>query len=290
MHRFFTATLSLVVLLSWTSCNKQEEILVNDNTAPPDYTVDDVVVESYVNRSYISLLGRKPDPAEASSASTTLRQNNLSTANREAFLNGLLGRPAYFERQYDIGRSLYLNSVDTTAINDEIFTLDIVLSDPQYSAIWPLLEIEKDKLLELLEIPDELTNGNIDMPEMHRRLVFNLVYDEINMGTQNFVVSMYQNFLFRYPTASELAAGELMVDGFTSTVFLENGRNKEDFLAICFGSGDYYEGQIRDIYTRYLFREPTAEELESLSVTYKANGDYQAIVRTVLASDEYAGL
>lgn len=290
MHRFLTATISFVVLLSLISCNKQEEILIDDNTAPPDYTIDDVVVESYINRSYISLLGRKPDSNEASSASTTLRQNNLSVANREAFLNGLLGRAEYFERQYDIGRSLYLNSVDTTGINQELLVLDIILSDPQYSAVWPLVEIEKTKLLELLEIPDELTNGNIDMPEMHRRMVFNLIYDEINMGTQNFVVSMFQNFLFRYPTAAELAAGELMVDGFASTVFLENGRTKEDFMDIFFASGDYCEGQVRDVYTRYLFREPTAEELESLSVAYKADGDYQALVRSVLASDEYAGL
>lgn len=290
MHRYLTAILSLVVLLSLTSCNKQKEVLVNDNTAPPDYTVDDVVVESYINRSYISLLGRKPDPTEASSAVSTLRQNNLSVANREAFLNGLLSQPAYYERQYDIGRSLYLNSIDSTAINDELFVLDIVLSDPQYTSIWPQVQIEKAKLLELLAIPDDLTSGTIDMPEMHRIMVYNLIYDEINMGTQNFVVSMFQNFLFRYPTATELASGELMVDGFTSTVFLENGRNKDDFLDIFFGSGDYYEGQIRDVYTRYLFREPTAEELETLSVAYKSDGDYQAVVRTVLASDEYAGL
>jgi hypothetical protein len=290
MQRFLTATLSLIVLLILASCNRQKEVLIDDNTAPPDYTIDDVVVESYINRSYISLLGRKPDPAETSSATSTLRQNNLSPANRESFLNTLLSLPEYFARQYDIGRSLYLNSVDTSAINDEIFVLDIVLNDPQYSAIWPQVEIEKDKLLKLLDIPDNLSNGNIDMPEMHRRMVHNLIYDEINMGTQNFVVSMYQNFLFRYPTAAELAAGELMVDGFVSTVFLQNGRNKEDFIALFLGSGDYYEGQVRDILTRYLFREPTSEELETLSVSYKTNGDYQAIIRTVLATDEYAGI
>lgn len=283
--------LSFVILLALIACTpKQEEVLIPDNQAPPDGTISDIVLESYVNRAYISLLGRKGDETEFNAAVTQLRLNNVSQADREAFLNGIIGSDEYYVNLFDVGRAQLLNSLDTTDISEQVLLFDLLLTDPQYQDIWPVIIEERGRLVLLLEIPDELIAGNIDLVEMHRRMVYNYVYDQINMGTQNFVISMFQNLLLRYPTAAELEDSETMVDGFPSQIFLESGRNKEDFIRIFLESSDYYEGQVRDIYSRFLFREPDTQEMESLSLDYKNNGDYAALLVAVLSSDEFVGL
>lgn len=283
--------LGFAFLFALIACTpKQEEVLIPDNQAPPDGTISDIVVESYVNRAYISLLGRKADEVEFPAAVTQLRLNNLSQSDREAFLNGIIGSDEYYNNLFDVGRAQLLNSIDTSEIGEQIFLFNLLLQDPQYQALYPTLIEERDRLQEILTIVPQLKAGTIDEVEMHRRMVHNYIYDQINMGTQNFVISMFQNFLFRYPTDAELADSEMMVDGFPSQVFLESGRNKEDFIRIFLESADYYEGQVRDVYSRFLFRDPGTKEMESLSVSYKGSGDYAALLVAVLSSDEFVGL
>ena len=119
--------LGFAFLLAMIACTpKQEEILVPDNQAPPDETVSDIVLESYVNRAYISLLGRKADEVEFPAAVTQLRLNNVSQADREAFLNGIIGSDEYYNNLFDVGRSQLLNSVDTSEISDQIFIFNLL--------------------------------------------------------------------------------------------------------------------------------------------------------------------
>ncbi len=281
---------SLLLLLVLFSCDKQKEILVPDNTLPPDGTISNIVVESYVNRAYISLLGRKAEPSEFASAEVILRSDNLSQGNREAFLATLIETDAYYDNVFEVGRALYLNSVDTVDIQDQVFLFNLLLQDPQYQDVYPILIAERDRMQLILDIPTELKDGSLGIIGMHKRLAYNYIYDQINMGTQNFVISMFQNFLFRYPSGEELTNSELMVNGFPSQIFLQSGNSKESFVSIFFDSGDYFEGQVRDVFSRYLFREPDTEEMESLSNQYRNTGDYSQLLTTVLSTDEYIGL
>lgn len=289
MYRLlFTLGTSLILFIS--ACSGQEEVLVPDNTAPPDATISDIVVESYVNRAYISVLGRKADNAEFQQAFDLLRAGNLAESDRATFVNGILGSSEYYENLFAVGRSLYLNSLDTTDIQEQILLFEIFIQEPGNADIVDLLREEQARMELILDIPGELASGAISLPEAHQRMVYNYLYDQINMGTQNFVISLFQNFLFRYPTEAERMASETMVDGFPSQIFLETGRNKADFMRIFFASNDYAEGQVRDVYTRFLFREPDAEELSREAVAYQQSGDYESLLRTVLVSDEFVGL
>ncbi len=110
------------------------------------------------------------------------------------------------------------------------------------------------------------------------------------MGSLNFVVSLYQNFLRRYPTENELNNGIVMVDGDFAIVFQQSGNSKSDFINIFFASNDYFEGQVRDLYLRYLFREPTSSESATLTIQYKNSKDYKALQRTILATNEFIGI
>lgn len=58
-----------IVLFTLGSCqNDNDTILVEGNIAPPDPTIERVLVEGYVNKLYISLLGREPSTIEFNQA------------------------------------------------------------------------------------------------------------------------------------------------------------------------------------------------------------------------------
>lgn len=286
-YRLFLAISLLLVLLG---CTKEKEVLVPDNQAPPDYTVSELTIESYANRVYISLLGRKPSETEFQAAKTALRANNFTVADRESFLNSVFAKPEYNQNLFDLARTTLLEGTDTTEINENVVIFQLLLTDPNYQALWPAISAEITKLEDVLAIVDDLNNNSIDVPEMHRRMIFNYIYDQLNMGTQNFVISSFQHFLDRYPTTAELEKGELMVNGFPSTLFLQSGDSKTDYLSIFFASNDYYEGQVRELFGKYLYRSATSVEMAELSDAYKTSGDYNALQAAILSTDEFAGL
>ncbi|MBK9451817.1 MAG: hypothetical protein IPN95_20845 [Bacteroidetes bacterium] len=280
----------LLLLLALMACNREKEVVVPDNEAPPDSTVADVVLERYINSSYIILLGQQPDESEMAQAKVILRAHNVSQADRNAFLDLVMAQPAYPMRMFDVSRAVLLNGSDTTDVRDELFLVNLILADSAFVSVWDIAQVQKAQLLGILAIPADLAAGTLDIRGMHKRLVFNRLYDQINMGTQNFVVSMFQNFLARYPTDGERAASELMVDGFSSQIFLVSGRTKAEFVDIFMASGDYDEGQVRDLFMRYLYRNPTTEEMESLSIQYHNNNDYKALQKAIMSSDQFLGI
>lgn len=288
MVRVFGFILLFSLLIS--SCKKDKEILIEDNTAPPDNTVPNVVKENYVNKSYISVLGRKPTSAELSSGISILAQHNLSIDDRHQLLDEILAKPGYNQRLYDLSVATLLNNLDTSLITQDIYIFTLLLTDTAYQSVWPQLQIEKTKLELLKASVADLNSGAINIIGLHKRCINNYFYDQLNMGTENFVISMFQNFLFRYPTDEELLHSKQIVDGFEDVIFLQTGYNKDDFINIFFGSNNYFEGQVRDLYLKYLFREPTSVEMSSKAMSYKSSLNYKALQKDILSTDEYAGL
>lgn len=280
----------LILLLLSQGCKKDEQVIIPGNTAPPDNTISNSTKENYINKVYISVLGREPDSAEYAVSYSVLSQNNLSLANRKQFLDSILVKPVYYERLYQIARTDLLNNLDTNDITLYMAIFQVLLADTVNKPLWPQLTIEYNRLDTLKKVSIELPAGTINTVEMHRRCVNNVFYDEINMGTENFVVSMFQNFLFRYPTVSELTQAKTMVDGQDAVVFFKIGRTKNDFLNIFFSSNNYYEGQVRELFVRYLFRQPTSAEINTYTIKYKNSGNYKELQKDILSLDEYVGI
>ena len=65
-------SLYLFALALVFSCSKDSTELIPNNVAPPDYTVDRVIKENYINKLYISMLGREPSTNEFNSARNLL--------------------------------------------------------------------------------------------------------------------------------------------------------------------------------------------------------------------------
>jgi hypothetical protein len=277
----------LAVLLS--ACTKTEEVIIDGNTPPPDETIDNITVESYINRTYIRVLGRKPDSIEFEQGNTTLRVHNLSTADREAFVDQVTSDPGFYQHTFDAWRSYLLDNTDTTEIREFITLFDLLQTNPDYAAIWDVLATEEARLRAVLAIPADLAAG-LAMSEMHKRLTNNYIYDNLNMGSQNFVISHFQNLLLRYPTESELLQGEAMVNGIPAFLFLESGKSRDDFLNIFYASTDYQEGQVVILFNDVLFRDPDSREMVDYTASYDASGDYKALLRSLLITNEFIGL
>lgn len=287
MRYFISSFLMVIILLS---CSKTEEIIIGDNQAPPDNTIENVTKENYINKLYISLLGRKATDQEFSNALELINSDNLGESSRDELVSTIQSQSEYFINEYELARASLLNGIDTNDINSQIAALEIVLMTTNDPDEIELINNAKIKLERLTTIPSQLNSEGISFADMHSFCVDNYLYDEINMGTENFIVSMYQNFFFRYPTSEELAEATLCVDGFQGIVFYEIGESKQDFINLLFESEEYFEGQSRNLYLRYLFREPNTEEMSGMATNYKNGQSYQEIQRTILTSDEYVGL
>lgn len=279
--------LSLFLLCS---CGEAGDIiLVPDNTSPPDLTVPEVVKENFVNRVYISLLGRKPESAELAGALGILEQDNASEADRKEVVESVLSDPAFRDRQYNIARIGLLNNVDTTDISIYIFVFNQYLNDPQYEPFLDLIYYELDRLEQLSKAAPYYLSDKINRAEMNRRMVNNLMYDEINMGTQNFILSVFEHFLNRYPTESEEQNAILMADGFYAVMFGQEGNSQEDFLEIMTQSDAYLEGQVLDVYESFLFREPTSMEMATGTTLFRQTGSYDDLLTSILITQEFLG-
>ena len=280
----------LVISAFFSSCKKDEQVVVPNNTAPPDPTISNSIKEGYVTKLYISVLGREPDSLEFVKGLNIINQGNLSVTSRKQLIDSVLNKNEYYDRVYQISRTDLLNDLDTADITTYIGIFQFLLTENAYQAAWPQITIEINRLDTLRRVPVDLKSGAINVIEIHRRCVNNYFYDQLNMGTENFVVSLFSHFLFRYPTDAELDNSKKMVDGQTEIVFLENGKNKNEYMKIFFNSNNYLEGQVRDLYVRYLFRQPTSEETSARMTLYKSALDYKKLQKEILSLDEYVGI
>lgn len=279
------------ILLILSSCqNEGDSVLVEGNIAPPDPTIERVVVEGYVNKLYISLLGREPSTSEFNNAIDLLGEK-LNQQDRLLLVSQIQENPNYYKNQLDIFRQDYLNGIDTAQIRDDyILPYENELENVVNPFFYEEIENELNSLYLLYNVEIDLILNDIDVMEVHRRMVDNPVYDDINMGIENYIVSMSQNFLHRYPTNSELENATLMIDGEQSYCFGGNGDSKSDFNNLFFNHDGYFEGQVVTNYNKLLYRNPNSSEASESAYLYKQNRNFKELQKSILISNEFIGI
>jgi hypothetical protein len=279
----------LFFVLIISSCTKIEDVIVGGNTHPADPTIENTVIENYVNKLYISTIGREPTTSEFDTNFETLRGADLSQESREAVIAEILNKEEYYNNLFKIESANILNGVDTAMINERFDLYKYFLMNASgFDSIYIGYEFERLSVLKQA-LPD-LNAGIITNTELYKRMVNNNFFDEINMGTENFVVAMFQHFLLRYPTGSEVENAKTMVDDGNATVFFETGNGKDDFISIFFSSDEYYTGQTSILFNRYLFRNPSSEESVNYSLDYINTDDYKNLQKRILSTNEFIGL
>ena len=281
--------LYLFLILTIVSCTKVEQVIVDGNTHPIDPTIENTVIENYVNKLYISTIGREPITIEFDANFEMLRGANLNQESREEVIEGILNKEEYYNNLFKLESANILNGVDTAMINERYYLYKyFLMNSTGFDSIYIAYEFER--LAVLKQALPELNAETITNTELYERMVNNIFFDEINMGTENFVVAMFQNFMLRYPTTAELESGKLMVNDNNSTLFFIAGNGKNDFINIFFASDEYYTGQTSILFNRYLFRIPTSEESVNYSLDYLNTDDYKVLQKRILSTDEFIGL
>ncbi|MBK7335778.1 MAG: hypothetical protein IPJ00_06270 [Saprospirales bacterium] len=292
--------LLLALALSLVQCTTKETIyqidhenvVIPDNEPPPYSGVTTLQIRTYVNKIYIDLLGREPLELELDAATTILRDGELKEEVRESVVRNILEEDEYYQRFWEIYSGSVLNGITRQEIADELATLEFVYDLAIQNgdlALAQFLVPEIAKMDDLYNALPDYQSGAIDTRVFLSRMAYNSIYDQINMGSFNFVLACFENFFKRAPTATEEAAGISMVDGFPAQLLFKDGNSKNDFLDIFTQAPEFNQGLVFDIYGQLLARKPTSPEMGLATIDLHTGKDYQDIQVQVAITDEYAG-
>lgn len=274
----------ILLLVSW-SCSKQELQINSGNTAPNERPITLELKKNYINRAYISLLGRKSLPSEEDHHLNRMGES-ADLNSRRSVISSILSKTDFVYNSFNVQSGDLLGGVDTSLVFDNLRDLyDLLPGSSGPTRDYYLREIAR--LESLTAVFEGMLKDSLGLKHLHQRMVNTEYYDDINMGTENFVVSCFQNFLFRYPSNIELENSKDMINGSQSILFLQAGSSKAEFIDIFFNSQEYFEGQVRYYYQRYLFREPSTYESQRDASQYASDEDYKAFLISIFSSDEY---
>ena len=298
------AAIGMVMIFS--HCRKTEEVpgdLIPNNRAPYYDRIPTVLVNNYVNRLFIDLIGREPLDVEMEEEVSKLKAANLSFEARDSLIRKLQFdttfregdssyKAAYYNRLYELFKVKMLEGASDYDILRERGLIYGTLIHDSLAGDYYSLAISWDKINKLdnvLEIDEDLREDSIEISHAFARLLDNAVYDRINMNTFNFLRASFNDLFGRYPTQSEFDAGfEAVEYNQAAVIFGRYATNKGEFIDILVNSKEFYEGMIRWTYTGLLAREPNTFEVNDAMFTFYYDHDLPALQRTILVTDEYA--
>jgi hypothetical protein len=277
--------------------------VIDDNNPPVYSAIPTVLIENYINRIYIDLIGREPLDSEMEIDVQYLRDNDVSIESRDSLIYKLQFdtlyiegdesyKFAYFHRIYDMVK---VRLIEGASNGDISFYMSNHYADYEVDSVaGNLIEAQKHllkyyRLSAIIDSELDYYNNIIDIKEMHKRMIYNSIYDQINMNTFNFVNAAFDNLLFRYPTQNEFNNSYFMIeDNQPFTIFGYSGSNKLDFTNLICDSREFYEGIIQWTYLTMLARIPTSIERDFLMNNFYITTDFQKLQRFIMTTDEYA--
>lgn len=288
-----------VCLLLWSACTKKEIInstehinyVVDSNQVPHYQGVTTIQIENYVNRAYIDFLGREPSQNERQTAVDALKAGGLSAAARRNMVQQLQTQPEYYAQFGKIYMNALMGGLDSLRVQDEVDFLQFLVDNYTMAGQMQLAQLtayEKLKLERANSALYEYRTGQISINAYFARLIHNYIYDQINMGSENFVVACFEGLFHRLPTLQEKTAGVTMTNGFPAQLLLRDGTTKGDFVQIVTQVDAFYEGLSVYIYRQLLARSPSSVEMGAATTALKNDSKtYKDVQADVAASDEY---
>lgn len=294
---------TFLFILVFFSCKKDPRIISN-NTAPYYDNIPTVLVQSYVNRIYVDLIGREPTDAEMDRDVAALRDQKLSLEAREVLIQKIQTDSsylpgdssysyAYFHRLYEMNKIRIVGE----GADDGLFlaAIDDVQSEVEKDSIsgdsigFALNKRRRDKLVKVLQLSEDFRRGKIEWRDVLTRLIDNKVYDDLNMGSFNFVRSTFNNLLFRYPTQAEFNSSFDMVEyGKAGVLFAQPAQSKGEYIHVLVNSYECYEGVLRWAFKTYLVRDASANEIYNMLPGFYQSHDFHYLLRQLMKTDEYA--
>ncbi len=307
----YAATFSFVFLLFIVSCKKEKEVVTFTNNDIPAYEeLPTLLVENYVNRVFIDLIGREPTDIEMNTEVTALESNHLSAGSRNSLIDKLMSSTvfiegdssyaqAYSQKYYDDNKARFLEGMSEVDVIYQYLLYDGI--SQQDSAAGNMLASElnrqvSNQVKDVILSRKQFQLGQITSREMCRRMCRNVMYDDLHMGSFNFINATFDDLFFRFPTEFELDEAfppieqvpddQLNLSGY---LFGQVFSDKAGYLEALTSSEEFSEGMIRWAYLALLSREPTSAEVYSQLSVFNAGYNIRAVQKSILTTDEYAG-
>ena len=298
MRSRFTSirTIGLLVLTGFSACSP-EELVYENNPVPPYDGVPTVLVDAYLTRAFIDLIGREPLELELESERAALRAGALGMEARSNVVARLMGAdpdyaPLYDRKLSDDLSGRFLDGFSQEAMDAELESLlDMATMDSLQGNTTGYLynTWQAERMARLRGAIDSYRLGSINWREVSRRFCDNVTYDDINMNSFNFINATFDDLFGRYPTEAEFEQAYAAVEfNSTSVVFGTAISNAAEYLQVLVANGEFDEGSVRWWAERLLVRPITDAEMVSWRQTVGPDVNIRALQQLLITSDEYA--
>lgn len=292
-----------VLILFFPACRKTENVFVPNNTTPNYKSIPTVMVENYVNRLYIDLLGREATDVELDSQVAYLRRHELADTARIKLIKMLqwdssfsIGdssyKHAYFQRIYDLSKARFLEGANDDDMYQAAAALNfaILLSRLEGDSVMVFYYKEaQDRYYNVLNSKRKYRLGIIGFEQMCAVMLNNEVYETINMNSFNYVNASYDDLFGRIPTKEEFKnAYDIIEYNKPAVLFGKVASNKNEYCKLITESDEFYEYQIRWAYYTLLQRGPSPTEVINLLGNFQRTKNFQNVQLEILKTDEYA--
>jgi hypothetical protein len=270
-----------------------ENKIINGNTLPPYNGISTIQLKSFINKVYVDLLSREANNKELDAATNLIKNANYSIAIRDSFVSSIINTQEFYTQLFIKTSGSVLNATSKKEVIDQVNFYNYLIGfnlQNKDTVSANALRVEVKKLENLRDADSLYALKQININEFYRRFILNYFYDEINMGSENYVKACFENLFYRLPTTYELSQGEGMVDGLNSKIlFLQSGSSKGDFATIVTHCTAFNQGLITTAFVNYLLRKPNDTELSQYLISLSNNNDYTQLIKSILISKEYAG-
>ena len=293
-----------LIILSLSAC-KKDPIIVEGNTAPYYDQISTLLIENYVNRLFIDLIGREPLDTEMAYEVKKLRETNVSQVSRLTLIKKLQSSTAFVEGDTSYARAYYYWLYESAKARTVEGASELEINEFLGQALGDSSRavaamdtaalndaIKRIKSLRKLLAGKGFNPGDpILIDTIFRIMIDNDVYDFINMNSFNFVNATFDNLYYRFPTMDEFTRAYDMVENeLPETLFGMNGKNKQQYIDIVIASREFYEGVVRWQYLNLLARQPTTQEVSYHMSYFYTTKDFKKLQEDIMKTDEYANL
>ncbi|MBX7050896.1 MAG: hypothetical protein K1X54_02570 [Flavobacteriales bacterium] len=293
------------------SCKKTETVTFTNNNIPEYTGIPTLLVENYVNRLFIDLIGREPTNEEMGNEVAALEAGGLSSAARSTLVDKLMTSTApidgdtsyahaYAQKFYDDNKARLLDGIAENQVYEEYYLYYAISTQDSLAGNMLAYEINRDyanRSRDVLKSKEQFRLGQINCAEMCRRMCYNTMYDNLHMGSFNYINATFDDLFYRFPTDVEMDEAYDAVEGVPSNgegdisgyLFGELFSTKKEYLNVLIDSDEFAEGLIRWSYLSLLSREPSTTEVYNKLSILNNGMNIRAVQKSILVTDEYAG-
>jgi len=197
--------------------------------------------EKKIKLACISVLGYIPEKKTLDKMLFYYQKKELDSLN-SLFLNS----PHFYKNLEDKSRYLYLNGVSRKYMIEKLGDFFYLYSTNEKDSLKQAFFFDEYKKLEILVMvaTNSKRLGKINGLSIYKSIFDNAIYREINMGTFNYVVSLFENLYNRKPTQYEIEQSISILENNQGILFGKKV-NRDAYLETILFNFEFIENQLK---------------------------------------------